>query len=249
MTETQPIHGSIVKAICTIKKHMEAVAKSQLNKHGNYNFASTDDIYAALSRKMGEVGLVSIPLETSHEIQRTQKIAKDRNGAVIKNAAGDVVMENVNWLHVEVAFVLATEDGTWQDPAAKRSLFIQYTGPQTHQSAVSFAEKAWLRSLFKLPTGDMDLDSLPQGDSIETQIALNQPSTRKSSSGAKKDGTDKLFNEIRGKINSATGNRDMLQQIRTLYATEWSEMPSRWHEILENEYEDALSSCRSEAAE
>ena len=70
----------------------------------------------------------------------------------------------------------------------------------------------------------------------------------KAPSGAKKDGTDKLFNEIRAKLQAATGNRDMLKQIRSLYAEEWGAMPARWHEILENEYEDAMDSCR-EAAE
>jgi hypothetical protein len=243
------IHGSIVVAICKIKQHMEAVAKSQRNLHGNYNFASTDDIYAALSRKMGDVGLISVPLELKHEMQKTQKVAKDKQGQPIRDKDGNPVFENVNWLHVEVGFVLATKEATWMDPTAKRSLFIQYTGPQTHQSAVSFAEKAWLRSLFKLPTGDMDLDSLPQGDTEEQQVALNQPQKRKSSSGAKKDGTTEIFNEIRAKVASAT-SADWLQQVRGLYAEEWQTLPAKWVELLDQEYEDKMDSFGTrEAAE
>lgn len=247
---TQPVHGSIVRAICTIKKHMDAVAKSQKNAHGNYLFASTDDIYAALSRKMGDVGLISIPLETAHAIKPTQRPMKGRDGSIQKNAAGAVITETVNWLHVEYEFLLATEEGTWRDDAAKRSLFIQYTGPQTHQAAASYVEKAWLRSLFKLPTGDMDLDSLPQGESEETQVALNQKSPRKSSSGAKKDGTDKTFNEIRKDISDAI-NSEMLQYIRESRADEWNSMPSRWVEILNDEYADKMEEfgAHREAAE
>jgi hypothetical protein len=40
---------------------------------------------------------------------------------------------------------------------------LQITGPQSFQAAQSYNEKAFLRSLFKIPTGDMDLDALPEG--------------------------------------------------------------------------------------
>lgn len=244
-----PIPGSIVQAICKIKQHMEAVAKSQKNLHGNYMFASTDDIYAALSRKMGDVGLISLPLELKHEIQRTQKIAKDRQGQPLRDKDDNLVMENVNWLHVEIGFVLATAEASWSDPSARRSLFIQYTGPQTHQAAVSFAEKAWLRSVFKLPTGDMDLDSLPQGETEEQQTALLQPSKRKSSSGAKKDGTTDVFNELRREVQTAL-NSEHLRHIRSVNAEVWAEMPQKWCDLLDDEYEDKMRSFKAtEAAE
>jgi len=235
----QTIHGSIVSAICKIKMTLAAVAKSQKNHHGNYMFASTDDIYAALTKKMGECGLVSIPLELKHEIQRTQRPSKDKQGNIIKLADGSPVMENVNWLHVEVGFALATAEATWIDPTAKRSLFIQYTGPQTHQAAVSFAEKAWLRSLFKLPTGDMDLDAMPQAESEDAQVALSQPQKRKSSNAAKKDGTDKVFNQIVAEVRAAV-NADHLRHLRETYAEDWATAPQRWSEILDQEYEDRM---------
>lgn len=79
------------------------------------------------------------------------------------------------------------------------------------------------------------------------------PPKRKSSNAAKKDGTAALFNVIRQKVIDATGQREVLLAIRTEHADDWEAMPSRWVEILENEYEDALSSCRDvqtiEAAE
>lgn len=227
----QPIHGSIVKAICEIMKTVEAVKKSQKNQHGGYMFASTDDIYAATTRKMGEVGLVLITREEDCEIVRVEN--KEQKVS--------------QWARVTFSFVLATEEGTWADPSARRTLYIQVTGAQTFQAAQSYAEKSFMRSLFKLPTGDMDLDGMPQADTEEDQTALNGGGKRKSSSASKKDGTDKVFNEIRSKIVAATGQKGMLLQIRTLYAEEWSGMPARWVEILDNEYEDALSSCRDAA--
>lgn len=230
MTETIP--GSIVKAICAVQASMGAVAKSNRNQHGGYQFASTDDIYAALTRKMGEVGLTVISLEDLCEVKRIEK-----DGKVSQ------------WAQLEFSFVLATEDATWTDKRARRTLYIQITGPQTFQAAQSYAEKAFLRSLFKIPTGDLDLDSMPEGDTEEDQVALaSNGKKRKSSYGAKKDGTSELFNEIRAKVMNAP-NRDILQQVRTLYAEEWQQMPARWHELLENEYEDKLDAFGPMAAE
>lgn len=75
-------------------------------------------------------------------------------------------------------------------------------------------------------------------------------SKRKSSNSAKKDGTNETFNEIRKHIKDAYGDGPKLQQIRDLYAKEWDEMPSRWVEILNEEFEDAMESSRpQEAAE
>lgn len=229
----QTIHGSIVKAVCRIMSSVQSVAKSQKNAHGGYMFASTDDIYAAVTHKMGECGLILITREDSCEIVRVEKEGKTSQ-----------------WARITFSFVLATEEGTWSDPGARRTLYIQVTGAQTFQAAQSYAEKAYLRSLFKLPTGDMDLDGMPQSDTEEGQVALTGGGKRKSSSGAKKDGTDKVFNNLRTEIAGAL-NADHLRHIRETYADDWSAMPARWVEILDNEYEDRMEtfSVHREAAE
>lgn len=222
------IPPSIVKAICRIKLSLESVKKSQRNQHGGYNFASTDDIYAALTKKMGEVGLVLLSLEDGCEVKRLE----GKDGKIVQ------------WAHMTFSFVLATEDGTWTDPRARRTLYIQVTGPQTFQAAQSYAEKAYLRSLFKLPTGDMDLDAMPQADTEEAQVSLagNSGRSRKSSSSAKKDGTDKLFNQIVADIRSAL-NPDHLRHLREdTYVDFWDTLPLRWAEIVNHEYEDKMSS-------
>lgn len=145
MTNTATVPGSIVKAICAIQETLESVKKSQKNNHDGYFFSSTDDIYAALTQKMGKVGLLCLCLESETEIQRHQ----NKQGV------------ETPWLRVTFNFVLATQDDTWSDPNSKRTILVRLTGPQTFQAAQSFAEKAYLRSLFKIPTGDMDLDALP----------------------------------------------------------------------------------------
>lgn len=217
-----PIPSSIVQAVCRIQASLEAVKKTARNPHGGYLYASADDVYAALTRRMGEVGLMILPLEAESEIVRIEKDGK-----------------TVQWLRVVYEFVLATPDATWSDPRSKRSLFVQITGPQSHQSAASYAEKAFLRSLFKIPSGDMDLDSMPQGDSEEDQIDMARPRKAKSSSSAKKDGTDVVFNELRGAISGADGPADLANIKKQTWAT-WQSMPERWRQILDEEFEDKM---------
>lgn len=220
------IPGSIVAAICQIQQTVDSVHKSQRNAHGGYNYSSTDDIYAALTRKMGHVGLTCIALEHECEIVRVEKDGKTSQ-----------------WVRLVFGFVLATKDASWTHPNARRSLYIQVTGPQTFQAAQSYAEKAFLRGLFKLPTGDLDLDSMPQAETEEDQVALarNGKAPRKSSAEGKRDGSVKLFNEIRGKIQQSP-NADILQQVRQLYADEWAAMPRAWAETLDDDYETRMVS-------
>ena len=233
-----PVPASIVKAICTIMATMEAVKKTTRNQHGGYMFSSTDDIYAALSRKMGELGLACFSLEDHEpEIQRVETTGTDKQGNPIAKIQ--------QWGKFTFSFVLATEDATWSDPRSRRTLFLQITGPQTFQAAQSFAEKAYLRSLFKIPSGDMDLDGLAQAETEEDQVALNAgpAKKRKSSSASKKDGTDKVFNDILAQIENAP-NTEVLQQVNVLYATELGEMPERWSLLLSQHYEDKMDVLR-----
>lgn len=227
----QPIPPSIVLAICQIKQSLEAVKKTSKNQHGGYMFASADDIYAALTKKMGEVGLICLGLEDACEIVRVERDGKTSQ-----------------WARLTFSFVFATKDATWSDPKARRTLFIQVTGPQTFQAAQSYAEKAYLRSTFKIPTGDMDLDSMPQAETMEDQAALAGNGTkRKSSYAAKKDGkTPEVFNEIKAKISDAT-SAGFLQQVRNLYADEWATLPTQWSEFLDAEYETRMSSFMERA--
>lgn len=233
-----PMPGSIVKRLCEVQATVSAVAKSQFNKQGGYKFASADDIYAAVARKFGEVGLMIFPLElTAPEIKRVEKTDKD----------GDLKVSQ--WGQFHFGYMLATEQDSWFDPRSSRTIFIQILGPQTFNAAESYCQKQFLRSLLKLPTGDMDLDSMPQADNEEDQAALNNTSgtKRKTSSAAKKDGTDALFNEINRHIQGA-GDPEALQYIRTTYADDWNKMPARWVELLDHAYEDRMAAFHSTQA-
>lgn len=237
MSEVQTIPASIVQAICKIQATVDAVKKTQRNAHGGYHFASTDDIYAALTRKMGEVGLVCLSLEDQCDIKRIEKDGK--NGEKV----------TVQWAHVVYRFILATNEASWTDANARRSLFIQVTGPQTFQAAQSFAEKSFLRSMFKLPTGDVDLDAMPQADNEDDQIALagNGGVKRKSSAEGKRDGSVKIFNGIRADISSAL-NVEHLRHLREVHAEAWQTFPRAWAETLDEDYQAKMDTLGAMAA-
>lgn len=238
------IPGSIVKAICRVQATLEAVAKSQFNKHGGYKFASADDIYAAVTRKLGEAGVVIFPLQMAQPSYDGTKVdVLDREG----NKTGEKTQTTITF---QFGYMLASEDATWFDPRSARSIRVLHTGPQTFNAAESYCQKQFLRGLFKLPTGDMDLDGLPQADTEEDQLALNgNGAKRKSSRAAKKDGTDALFNEINRHIQGA-GDAEGLRFVRQTYADEWSKMPARWVDLLDQAYHDQMASFGvTEAAE
>ena len=227
------VPGSIVKAICKVQSSIEkAVSQDGKNQHGNYKFASTDAIYAALTLKLAEAGLTIITLEDGPVDVVHQETPLKEKGQFIKNANGDVVTDRKPWLKCRFRFILATEQDTWDHEGSTRSLFVQITGPQTFMAAQSYAEKTFLRSLFKLPTGDLDLDAMPQ------EAAEDERPKRKSSAQAKRDGDQDRFNEVRGLIQAAT-TAEGLRHLYSEFADRecaWADFPERWAQMLEDDY-------------
>jgi hypothetical protein len=71
--------------------------------------------------------------------------------------------------------------------------------------------------------------------------------SRKSSSSAKKDGTDKKFNEIKTDFETAT-SIDHLKHLGESWADDIAEMPSRWSDLLRDTYEDKATEFRVRAS-
>ena len=159
----QDMPPSVATAISRIQAGIASVRKDGTNTHGGYKFASTDAVYAMLTHAMGDAGLTMITLEDECTLKAVE--TTDRSGQI----------RTQQWCHFRFSFVLATPEATWTDQRACRSLFLQVLGPQTFLAAQSYVEKTFLRSLFKIPTGDIDLDSLPpprdQSDDITDEQA------------------------------------------------------------------------------
>lgn len=153
-----PIPGEIIKAISQVQLHVAVVSKANKNEFGKYKYTSADDIYASLTNKLAEIGLVIIPIELSPVETKTVETQK---GPKL-------------WGRFHYGFVLAAGDSTWFDARNSRTLFIQLEGAQTFQAAESYLQKTYLRALFKIPTGDLDLDAIPKEEDVQAAKAKSK---------------------------------------------------------------------------
>jgi hypothetical protein len=99
---------------------------------------------------------------------------------------------------------------------------------QQIKSTITYLRLATYEAVTGIATKEGNLDDDGNGFSDKT---------RKSSSAAKKDGTDKVFNEIKTEFESALN----LEHLQHLKSTRWDEveaMPARWFELLEHTYSD-----------
>lgn len=229
--EIAAIHPSIVKALCRVQASLEAVAKSELNKHGAYKYSSVDDIYAAVTRKLAEAGLVIMPIEMEPvgEISATVAVF-DKDGT----KTGE---KQITKLRFHYGYILATEEATWFDPRSARTLVMLHTGPQTFNAAESFCQKAYLRALMKMPTGEKDLDEFAQADTLEDQVANvgKKSAPRKASAEGKRDGSVKVFNAIQAALKRALTADDAWKVWRD-HSEALSTMPRQWFETLADDF-------------
>lgn len=225
----------IVGAVLAVSGQVGSVAKSAFNEHGRYKFASTDDVYAATNRIMAENGLLVTPLIAVHEVVRLPAPMKEK-GQVLRNKDGSVVMTEVAWLREVYRFMLSCGSVSWTHDDLIEPIFVQINGPQTFQAARSFAIKSFMRSLFKIPTGDYDLDQTPQDDG-EARPAKR----RKSSSQAKQDG-DWTAWEARLSELERTPDRWQASEWYDAYRAEIETAPAAWAKLINDRFDDHCES-------
>lgn len=136
----------------------------------------------------------------------------------------------------------STIERTFSDADAKAAGLLGKAGPWTQYKPRMRAMRA---RGFACRDGAADVLG---GLYVAEELDDIEQTPRKSSSSAKKDGTTERFNALRAEIIAATGQRAVLLKIKADNAAEWEAMPARWNDLLNDEYEDALSSCRDEEA-
>lgn len=152
----EPMPGSIAKAVALVMAGGNAVKHDGNNKFDGYNYASTDAIYAGYSRLMAEHGLVIICLEATPPEVVTKETPKGLK----------------QWGKFSFQFILSVGDDCWTDPRCTRSLFIEISRPTAFMAAQSYAEKTFMRSLFKIPTGDKDLEEIDNDPPKRSKASL-----------------------------------------------------------------------------
>jgi hypothetical protein len=139
--------AAISKAITAVMADIyEPIEKRGENTYDNYKYVSIDDIYARLVRSMGVHGLVIIPLEI--DVEHTPS----------KNRQGNAVIR-AKFTH---QFFLSCDGESWTDDTCCRTLAMQIDRTTNYAAAGSYLEKAFLRSLFKIPTGEVEVEELEE---------------------------------------------------------------------------------------
>jgi hypothetical protein len=169
--QTHILPVEIVKAIIAITGKVRKLAKEGNNAFARYKFTSVDQFYEALGPMMAEHGLCDLAFERAISVE-TRETTNDK-GETKKGV----------WMTAEYDFVLYHESGVMSEPIG-RTITVQATGAQSYASAQSYAEKYFLRNLFKVPTGDRDevdeaaQNGLPEGSVVsmnrEKKISATQ---------------------------------------------------------------------------
>lgn len=123
------------------------------NEYAKYKYVSIDKYYEKLRPLLNDAGLMIIPDEVESSISEDRKVFK--------------ATFQFNILH---------KDGSVWNYPIRRTIALPFTGAQSCGSALSYAEKIAMRTIFKINSGERDdADMLEQGDlSVLTEKQKNE---------------------------------------------------------------------------
>jgi len=130
---TTQIPKQIAEAMFSVQTKVKKLVHDSKNDFQSYNYVSIDAYYEAIRPLLNEAGLMIIPNEEEAAISPDGKTYK-----------------------VRFAFIIAHQSGEVWDTPIKRTVYLGYGGAQSCGSALSYAEKFIMRTLFKIPTGEYD---------------------------------------------------------------------------------------------
>lgn len=137
MTDSAPAFPpKLAAALCKVSGDVKQLGKSERNDFAKYNFVSVDKFYGVIGSLMAEHGVHCIPDCIESE--------------VVANAKTGKPLLRERW-----AFTLLHESGECAGPY-HRTVTVPAEGAQAHGSSESYAQKQFLRGVFRVPTGDKD---------------------------------------------------------------------------------------------
>jgi hypothetical protein len=142
----QRMPADLAKAIVKVMGEVKKLGKDTRNDHGKYNYVSVDQFFDQIGKLMSDAGMFVVVNET--ECETAIRTTVDQWGKEKSSA----------WLTSHYDIFLYHESGAEYGPI-KRTIQVSASGPQSYGSAISFVEKYFLRSLFKIPTGEQDADA------------------------------------------------------------------------------------------
>lgn len=147
-----PMPKEIAQAITLVMRAVGRLVKDGKNQHGGYSYASTDAFFEAINPACAEAGLIIKPRAVSVALEVIETYDKNTKLVVPKRMVVGTY-----------TFILIHESGaTWVDELDRRTLALDFTGPQSFGAIESYACKSFMRSLFVVATGDKDADAQEQ---------------------------------------------------------------------------------------
>src|SRR5690349_11596980 len=142
-----PMPAEIAAAISGVQKSIRRIGKDGHNSDGgNYRFASVDAFFDFIGPLLGEHGLVIDVDEAEDGFEYYVLTKTYRNGG----------SSDQHWMRARYVFTIAHQSGATWDHNPVRTVDVLNTGPQAYGSAQSYATKMYLRTLFKIPTGERE---------------------------------------------------------------------------------------------
>lgn len=141
---TQPPVGTLTEALIKAAQEMPVLRKADRNAHGNYNFVSIDDYYATAAKVALNNGITWKAREVGFEIHPPNGVFK---GIVISKYEFDVLWDDMEWQGFFAC-----------------SIPHPIQGAQTAGSMLSYADKLFMRTVFKIQTGEQEADSTNGAD-------------------------------------------------------------------------------------
>ena len=135
---------AIAAAMIKIAQAVPQLGKADRNQFAKYNYVSIDKYYDTIGRLAAANGIMWQAFEVSNDVLRD--VGKD--GA----------------LRITYSFDLYHENGDIIKSFAAFTILHPIQGAQTAGSALSYAEKLFMRSAFKVVTGESDADASDPDD-------------------------------------------------------------------------------------
>lgn len=139
------IYGDFAETVIELAKLIPDLKKTTYNRNANFNYVSIDDYYATVATILHENGVTWTIDEVGFELIRA-------NGE--------------DWVRFTYELNFYKAGDGWQDTVLKQTFSVihPFQGAQTTGSAMSYAEKSVLRTVFKIVTGEPDADAFARGN-------------------------------------------------------------------------------------
>ena len=127
--------------LAKVQANVKTMGFDSNNAFAKYKYVSIDKYYDVVRPLLVDAGLMIIPDEEESDISDDRKVYKTR-----------------------IKFTILHESGEYWDFPIRRTVILPFTGAQSCGSALSYAEKFCMRTLFKMTTGEEDADALAPQD-------------------------------------------------------------------------------------